>query len=59
MTTAKKTISRREFLKRSAKVAAAGAAGFTILPRRVLGGQGHLAPSDELTKAVIGVGAPS
>ena len=34
-----------------------GAAGlFTIVPRRVLGGNGFIAPSDQLTKAVIGVG---
>lgn len=28
----------------------------TVVPRRVLGGRGYLSPSDELTKAVIGVG---
>lgn len=34
-----------------------GAAGlFTIVPRKVLGGKGFIAPSDQLTKAVIGVG---
>ena len=34
-----------------------GAAGlFTIVPRKVLGGNGFIAPSDQLTKAVIGVG---
>lgn len=53
---AKKAISRREFIKRSLTAAAAGAASFAIVPRRVLGGQGFTAPSDELTKAVIGVG---
>ena len=31
------------------------AAGFTIVPRHVLG-RGYLAPSDQLTKAIIGVG---
>ena len=46
------SLSRREFIKRS--VLAAGA--LTIVPRRVLGGPGYLSPSDELTKAVIGVG---
>ncbi|MEW5900324.1 MAG: Gfo/Idh/MocA family oxidoreductase [Acidobacteriota bacterium] len=51
----KKAISRREFLRRGLS-AAAGAASLTILPRRLLGGQGYKAPSDELTKAVIGVG---
>ncbi len=38
------------------KTAVAAAAGFAIVPRLVLGGQGYTAPSDELTKAVIGVG---
>ncbi|MBN1343530.1 MAG: Gfo/Idh/MocA family oxidoreductase [Phycisphaerae bacterium] len=47
-----KTISRRRFLARSA----AGAAAFTIVPRHVLGGAGHVPPSEQLTKAVIGVG---
>jgi predicted dehydrogenase len=47
------TNSRREFIKKSA----AALAGFTIVPRFVLGGKGYLAPSDQLTKAVIGVGA--
>lgn len=32
------------------------AAAFTIVPRRALGGAGFTAPSEELTKAVIGVG---
>lgn len=45
--------SRREFLKKSAFALA----GFTIVPRFVLGGKGFVAPSDQLTKAVIGVGA--
>ena len=46
------TISRREFIKR----AAVSSVGLTIVPRRLLGGRGYLPPSDELTKAVIGVG---
>ncbi len=46
-----RTISRRNFLK-----TAGAAAAFTIVPRRVLGGPGQTAPSDQLTKAVIGVG---
>jgi myo-inositol 2-dehydrogenase/D-chiro-inositol 1-dehydrogenase len=45
-------ISRRDFLK----AGGAAAASLAIVPRRVLGGQGYLAPSDTLTKAVIGVG---
>jgi len=43
--------SRRNFIK---STLAAGA-GFTIVPRHVLG-KGFLAPSDQLTKAIIGVG---
>ncbi len=46
------TISRRNFI-RSAGIAAAA---FNIVPRRVLGGPGYTAPSDELTRAIIGVG---
>ena len=45
--------NRRSFLKKSA----IGAVALTIVPRRVLGGPGYLAPSDELTKAIIGVGS--
>ncbi|MGV8878932.1 MAG: Gfo/Idh/MocA family oxidoreductase [Sphingobacteriaceae bacterium] len=46
------TKPRREFLKKSAVAIAA----FTIVPRFVLGGTGYLAPSDHLTKGIIGVG---
>jgi len=45
-------ISRRSFIKKT--VTALGA--FTIVPRHVLGGQSFTPPSDQLTKAVIGVG---
>ena len=34
----------------------AAALAFTIVPRHVLGGQGYTAPSDQLTKGIIGVG---
>ena len=44
-------MTRRQFAR-----SAAAAVSLTILPRRVLGGPGHVAPSDTLTKAVIGVG---
>jgi myo-inositol 2-dehydrogenase/D-chiro-inositol 1-dehydrogenase len=44
-------ITRRKFIESTA-----AAAVFSIVPRRVLGGQGYTPPSDELTKAVIGVG---
>ncbi|MBN2415290.1 Gfo/Idh/MocA family oxidoreductase [bacterium] len=47
------TISRRSFLKGAALTGT----GFTIIPRRLLGGPGYTPPSDELTKAVIGVGS--
>lgn len=43
---------RRDFLKKSLSAAAA----LTIVPRSVLGGSRGPAPSDQLTKAVIGVG---
>nr|WP_319510801.1 Gfo/Idh/MocA family oxidoreductase [uncultured Draconibacterium sp.] len=48
-----KPTSRRSFLKG----ALAAGAGFVIVPRHVLGGNGYLAPSDQLTKAIIGVGS--
>src|SRR4030043_570246 len=47
-----KALSRREVTKR----AAPAGGSLMIIPRRVLGGRGNIAPSDELTKAVIGVG---
>ena len=43
--------TRRQFLK-----GAAATAAFTILPRHVLGGKGYIAPSDQLTKGIIGFG---
>lgn len=43
--------SRRNFMK-----AAGAIALFSIVPRKVLGGQGYIAPSDQLTKGIIGVG---
>ncbi|MFW6139841.1 MAG: Gfo/Idh/MocA family protein [Acidobacteriota bacterium] len=48
----KKTLTRREFIGRSA----ATAAGFMIIPRHVLGGSGYKAPSDTLNIGCIGVG---
>ena len=47
------SISRRKFLGQSA----AAAIGFTIVPRRVLGGAGYVPPSDKVNIAFIGVGA--
>lgn len=43
--------SRRKFLRNSAAILA----GFTIVPRHVIG-KGFIPPSDQLTKAIIGVG---
>lgn len=45
--------NRRDFIKKS--ITAAGV--FSIVPRHVLGGNGFEAPSDKLTKAIIGVGS--
>src|SRR5579872_1745809 len=47
------TPTRREFLTQSATAAI----GFTIVPRRVLGGVGFVPPSDKVNIAFIGVGA--
>jgi myo-inositol 2-dehydrogenase/D-chiro-inositol 1-dehydrogenase len=44
-------LTRRTFIKSALTLGA-----FTIVPRRVLGGPGYTPPSDELTKAVIGIG---
>jgi predicted dehydrogenase len=46
------SVPRRTFLAS----AAVGAAGFTIVPRHVLGGQDTPAPSDKLNIAAVGVG---
>ncbi|MEO8413268.1 MAG: Gfo/Idh/MocA family oxidoreductase [Ginsengibacter sp.] len=47
----KKNNSRRDFIKKSTVAVAA----FSIVPRFVLG-RGYIPPSDQLTKAVIGIG---
>lgn len=52
MDSKRRAITRRSFLKGTA--AAVGL--FTIVPRHALGGVGYTAPSEQLTKAVIGVG---
>ncbi|MGC1618516.1 MAG: Gfo/Idh/MocA family oxidoreductase, partial [Candidatus Acidiferrum sp.] len=49
----KSGVSRREFLGKTA----AAAAGFSIVPRHVLGGAGYVPPSDKVNIAFIGVGA--
>jgi predicted dehydrogenase len=45
-------VPRRSFLASAAAVTA----GFTIVPRHVLGGQGGPAPSDKLNIAAVGIG---
>jgi predicted dehydrogenase len=46
-------MKRRKFIRSSI----ATLAGLYIVPSHVLGGNRHIAPSDQLTKAIIGVGA--
>jgi len=46
------TMDRRKFVG----LAATAAAGFTILPRHVIGGKKYVAPSDTITLAYIGIG---
>ena len=45
------SVSRRKFLGQSVL----GLTAFSIVPRHVLG-KGFLAPSDQLTKAIVGTG---
>jgi predicted dehydrogenase len=47
-----KQSSRREFLK----AGAAAVSVFSIVPRHVLGGRGHVAPSDKVNVALVGAG---
>jgi len=49
----KKSTNRRGFVKKVLITTA----GITIIPRYVMGGTNFIAPSDRLTKAVIGVGS--
>ncbi len=46
-----KTLSRRDFMGAAAAIGA-----FTVVPRHVLGGAGHTAPSEKLNIAGIGAG---
>lgn len=48
----KNNLGRRDFLRKTG----AAAIAFTVVPRHVLGGQNYTAPSDQLTKGIIGVG---
>ncbi|HLW21136.1 MAG TPA: twin-arginine translocation signal domain-containing protein, partial [Cyclobacteriaceae bacterium] len=45
-------VSRRGFMKASTLAAA----GFMIVPRHVLGGNGFVAPSDKVNIGIIGAG---
>src|SRR5690554_4656181 len=47
-----KSTGRRDFVRKSF----VAAAGISIIPRHVLGGPSFIPPSDQLTKAIIGVG---
>jgi predicted dehydrogenase len=47
-----KTLRRRQFLRNAALTSAA----FTIVPRHVLGGARHVAPSDRVNVAGVGIG---
>src|SRR5262249_2994647 len=49
----KASVSRRRFVRQTATAAV----GFSIVPRRVLGGTGQVPPSDKVNIAFIGVGA--
>jgi len=51
----KERVSRRRFLARSL----VGVAAVQIVPRYVLGGPGHTAPSEMITSANIGMGGPA
>ncbi len=48
----KNSVTRRNFIKGGIMASAS----ILILPRRVLGGTDYVAPSDELTRGIIGVG---
>lgn len=52
----KRSISRRQFLKRTATGAAGLAAFPYIIPASALGADGHVAPSNRIVMASIGVG---
>ena len=45
-------LKRRTFLQKTALAAA----GLTIIPRHVLGGNGFIAPSDKINLGVVGLG---
>src|ERR1044072_2920113 len=49
---ARRKVTRREFVAGAGRVAL----GAMIVPRRVLGGPGYIAPSDTLNVAIVGAG---
>ena len=56
MTDEKNPISRRDFVRDTAKATAALAVAPMIVPRHVLGGVGYRAPSRTLNVAMVGFG---
>ena len=56
MSKSKEGIPRRKFLKKAAALATAGAVFPQIVPRHVVGGQGHTPPSETVYIAGIGAG---
>jgi predicted dehydrogenase len=57
MSKSKIGMPRRQFLKSAAALATAGAVFPQIVPRHVVGGQGHTPPSETVILAGIGVGS--
>ena len=49
-------VSRRDFLLTGAAAAASLSASCAIVPRHVVGGRGHVAPSDKVNIALVGAG---
>ncbi|MDQ6887134.1 MAG: Gfo/Idh/MocA family oxidoreductase [Gemmatimonadota bacterium] len=49
-------VSRRDFIADTSKIAAGAIIAPMIVPRHVLGGVGHVAPSDKLNVAIVGFG---
>jgi predicted dehydrogenase len=54
--TEEKSVERRDFLKKSAKIAAVSIAAPCIVPSTVIGRPGRITPSEKITIACIGVG---
>ena len=57
MSTSKKGMPRRQFLKSAAALATAGAVFPQIVPRHVVGGKGFTPPSETVLVAGIGFGS--